>query len=208
MVRVTAANVGEARANADADEQGTNRTTVEVSSKAQATGISTGDGINQITNRGTIVVSAAPRAVLEALSDSGFIDSKNYNSRFTDTTVLRLKKALNWGVVHNSHITFPIFSTILLQHDILSRIDSLRNVGIYNMLLEVSCPFREPFPCTGRYLLCALEWGIGIEYRYISEKGFLVAIEPESLQSLRFSTAIEQSACDVRKVRIKSDTTA
>ena len=85
MVRVTAANVGEARANADADEQGTNRTTVEVSSKAQATGISTGDGINQITNRGTIVVSAAPRAVLEALSDSGFIDSKNYNSRFTDT---------------------------------------------------------------------------------------------------------------------------
>jgi hypothetical protein len=49
------------------------------------------------------------------------IDSKNYNSRFTELSVPRLKKALNCGVIHNSHITFPIFSTILLQHDILSR---------------------------------------------------------------------------------------
>ena len=49
------------------------------------------------------------------------IDSKNYNSWFTESFVMRLKKALNWGVIHNSHITFPIFSTILLQHDILSR---------------------------------------------------------------------------------------
>jgi hypothetical protein len=45
-------------------------------------------------------------------------DSKNNNSRFTETSVLRHKKALNYGVKHTSQITLPI----LLQHNILSRI--------------------------------------------------------------------------------------
>ena len=36
-----------------------------------------------------------------------FIDSKNYNSRFKVTSVLRHKKAINCGVIHNSHYPPP-----------------------------------------------------------------------------------------------------
>ena len=79
---------------------------------------------------------------------SSFIDSKNYNSRFTDTTVLRHNKTLNCGMVHTSQITFPIFATTLPQHDILSR-----KLGAY----QKTHVFREaamhtPHPGRSSYL--------------------------------------------------------